>query len=38
MSEVVNYALSVYKWMEKEGRSLVAERLTGGRRVEKVTA
>ncbi len=27
MSEVVNYALSVDKWMEKEGRSLVSERL-----------
>jgi len=29
MSEVVNYALSVDKWMEKEGRKLVAARMEG---------
>ncbi|MBI5885558.1 MAG: carboxylate--amine ligase [Deltaproteobacteria bacterium] len=29
MSEVVNYALNVDKWMEKEGRKLVAARMEG---------
>lgn len=38
MSEVVNYALNVDKWMEKEGRNLVAKSLglTAGK--EKATA
>ena len=29
MSEVVNYALSVDKWMEKDGRKAVGEKLSG---------
>lgn len=31
MSEVVNYALATDKWMEKEGRALVAKRLGVGK-------
>jgi succinyl-CoA synthetase beta subunit len=36
MSEVVNYALKVDGWMEKEGRKIIAEKLECSSEVEKV--